>query len=179
MVLPVHGLLQRSILLLPVLLLIHLHQLMSVCYNCYNGYCTITTQVTPTFDAADPLCQNSTPLHYHDTSNNGITGTWSPATINTAVTGTTTYTFTPAAGQCATTATMHIVTITTQVTPTFNRDRSTVSEQYAYCITIDTSNNGITGTWTPATINTAVAGTTTYTFTPLLVSVLQLLQWIL
>ena len=44
-----------------------------------------------------------------DTSNNGITGTWSPATINTAVAGTTTYTFTPADGQCATTATMDIV----------------------------------------------------------------------
>ena len=35
-------------------------------------------------------------------SNNGITGTWSPATINTATVGTTTYTFTPAAGQCGT-----------------------------------------------------------------------------
>ena len=32
---------------------------------------------------------------------NGITGTWSPATINTATAGTVTYTFTPDAGQCA------------------------------------------------------------------------------
>jgi hypothetical protein len=38
-------------------------------------------------------------------SNNGFTGTWLPALNNTA---TTTYTFTPTAGQCATTATMTI-----------------------------------------------------------------------
>ena len=56
--------------------------------------------------------------------------------------------------------------ITTQVTPTFASDRSTVSEQYCLPALPDTSNNGITGTWSPATINTAVAGTTTYTFTP-------------
>ncbi|MBL0342994.1 MAG: hypothetical protein IPP71_20260 [Bacteroidetes bacterium] len=34
------------------------------------------------------------------TSNNNITGTWSPATISTASQGTTTYTFTPTAGLC-------------------------------------------------------------------------------
>jgi len=39
-------------------------------------------------------------------SNNGITGTWLPALNNTA---TTTYTFTPAAGQCATTTTLQII----------------------------------------------------------------------
>jgi hypothetical protein len=40
------------------------------------------------------------------TSLNSITGTWSPALNNTT---TTTYTFTPIAGQCATTATMTII----------------------------------------------------------------------
>ena len=49
------------------------------------------------------------------TSNNGITGTWAPALNNTA---TTTYTFTPAAGQCATTTTLTI-TVNAAVTPTF------------------------------------------------------------
>jgi uncharacterized protein (TIGR02145 family) len=48
------------------------------------------------------------------TSTNGITGTWSPAINNTA---TTSYTFTPTAGQCATTATM---TISIQPPATFN-----------------------------------------------------------
>ena len=49
------------------------------------------------------------------TSTEGITGTWAPAINNTA---TTTYTFTPAAGQCATTATLTI-TVNPNVTPTF------------------------------------------------------------
>ena len=80
----------------------------------------ITTQVTPTFTQIGPLCQNATAPALPTTSNNGITGTWSPATINTATVGTTTYTFTPAAGQCGTTATMSIV-ITTQITPTFTQ----------------------------------------------------------
>jgi hypothetical protein len=43
------------------------------------------------------------------TSNNGITGTWSPALNNTT---TTTYTFTPDAGQCAV-----IETLTINVNP--------------------------------------------------------------
>jgi hypothetical protein len=41
-------------------------------------------------------------------SNNGISGTWNPAKINTSATGITTYTFTPAAGQCAAATTMNI-----------------------------------------------------------------------
>ena len=48
---------------------------------------------------------------------NGITGTWAPALNNTA---TTTYTFTPAAGQCANTATMTI-TVNAKTDPTFTQ----------------------------------------------------------
>jgi hypothetical protein len=82
-----------------------------------------------------------------------ITGTWSPATIHTSVAGSTTYTFTPAAGQCALPFTMSIV-ITTQITPTFTQ-LAALSEQY--CTTLPlTSTNGITGTWSPATISTAL-----------------------
>jgi hypothetical protein len=80
----------------------------------------ITTQVTPTFTQVGPLCQNSTAPALPLTSNNNITGTWSPATINTSTAGTTTYTFTPAANQCAAPFTMNVV-ITTQVTPTFTQ----------------------------------------------------------
>jgi hypothetical protein len=105
-------------------------------------------------------CCTNLPL----TSNNGITGTWSPATINTATAGTTTYTFTPANGQCAVNTTM-IIVVTTQVTPTFTQLGPLCQKQSAPTLP-GTSNNGITGTWSPATINTATAGTTTYTFTP-------------
>ena len=71
-------------------------------------------------------------LLFRLTSKNGITGTWSPATINTATVGTTTYTFTPAAGQCGTTATMSIV-ISTGVTPTFTQIGPLVSECNCTC----------------------------------------------
>jgi hypothetical protein len=53
-------------------------------------------------------------------SNNGINGTWNPATISTAAAGTTTYTFTPDAGQCATATATVDVTVTGAVTPTFD-----------------------------------------------------------
>ena len=75
---------------------------------------------TPTFTQIGPLCQKSTAPALPTSSTNGITGTWSPATINTATAGSTTYTFTPATGQCATTATMTIV-VTNCATPTFTQ----------------------------------------------------------
>jgi hypothetical protein len=61
--------------------------------------------ITPTFTQVASSCPgvNLSPLP--TTSNNGITGTWSPALNNTA---TTTYTFTPTSSQCAATANMTI-----------------------------------------------------------------------
>jgi hypothetical protein len=59
-----------------------------------------------------------------------------PATIHTSVAGSTTYTFTPAAGQCALPFTMSIV-ITTQITPTFTQIGPLVSEQYCTNFTIN------------------------------------------
>ena len=110
------------------------------------------------------------------TSNNGITGTWAPAVISTAAAGTITYTFTPDVGQCGTVATMDIV-VNTSVTSTF-------TQLGPYCVGATpgtlplTSNNGITGTWAPAVISTAAAGTITYTFTPDWVSAVRQPQWI-
>ena len=124
----------------------------------------ITTSITPTFTQLGPYCVGGTPDALPAISNNGITGTWNPAVISTASAGTRTYTFTPDAGQCGSVATMDVV-ITTSITPTF-------TQLGPYCVggTPDaltaTSNNGITGTWNPAVISTASAGTRTYTFTP-------------
>jgi uncharacterized protein (TIGR02145 family) len=56
------------------------------------------------------------------TSTNGVSGTWSPAINNTA---TTTYTFTPSAGQCGTTTTMTI-TINEPLQYTLTANDSTV-----------------------------------------------------
>src|SRR4029079_13856430 len=124
---------------------------------------TISTQVAPTFTQIGPLCQNSVAPTLPATSDNGFAGTWSPATVNTATIGTTTYTFTPA-DPCATVVTMNI-TISTQVAPTFTQIGPPCQNSVAATLPA-TSDNGFAGTWSPATISTATVGTTTYTFTP-------------
>ena len=123
----------------------------------------ITNSVTPAFTQIAPLCQNSTAPALPATSTNGVSGTWNPATINTATTGTTTYTFTPSGG-CAITAMMSIV-ITAPLTPTFIQVNPLCQNSTAPSLPT-TSTNNVSGTWSPATINTATIGTTTYTFTP-------------
>jgi len=71
---------------------------------------TITNDdfTTPTFTQLGPYCVGATPDAFPTTSNNGITGTWSPTTISTTTDGTITYTFTPDAGQNATSTTMMV-----------------------------------------------------------------------
>ncbi|MFL5746540.1 MAG: gliding motility-associated C-terminal domain-containing protein, partial [Niastella sp.] len=76
---------------------------------------TVNPNSTPTFNAVAPICAGTTLLPLPTTSNESITGTWSPALNNNA---TTTYTFTPTAGQCATTTTLTI-TVNQKTTPTF------------------------------------------------------------
>ncbi|HNP32147.1 MAG TPA: hypothetical protein PKN96_02510, partial [Flavobacterium sp.] len=61
---------------------------------------TITPIVTPTFPTVSPICAGSPLSPLPTTSDNGINGTWSPALDNN---NTTTYTFTPNVGECATT----------------------------------------------------------------------------
>lgn len=61
--------------------------------------------ITPTFTQVASSCSGANLSPLPTTSNNGITGTWSPALNNTA---TTTYTFTPTSGQCASSANMTI-----------------------------------------------------------------------
>jgi gliding motility-associated-like protein len=60
----------------------------------------VTASISPTFTQIGPLCQNSTAPALSTTSNNGITGTWNPETINTSAVGTSTYFFTPDSGYC-------------------------------------------------------------------------------
>ncbi|MCZ8146021.1 MAG: hypothetical protein O9259_12130, partial [Flavobacterium sp.] len=123
-----------------------------------NVTVTLTPGITPLFTQVPPICQGASLTALPTTSNNGITGTWSPALNNTA---TTTYTFTPTAGQCATTATMTI-TVNPNIVPTFTQVPP-ICQGAPLTALPTTSNNGITGTWSPALNNTT---TTTYTFTP-------------
>src|SRR5690606_20077448 len=112
--------------------------------------------VTPTFSNPGPVC-SGTSFTLPTTSNNGISGTWSSAVDNTA---TTTYTFTPDNGGCASSTTMTVV-VDDAVTPTFSNPDPVCSGTSFTLPT--TSNNGISGTWSPEINNTI---TTTYTFTP-------------
>lgn len=66
---------------------------------------TINPLILPTFEPVAPVYYGSTLMPLPTTSTNGITGTWSPALNNTA---TTTYTFSPTAGQNASIATLTI-----------------------------------------------------------------------
>ena len=93
------------------------------------------------------------------TSNNGITGTWSPAITNNE---TTTYTFTPDAGQGCTVEAMLTVEVLDGQTPTFNIQES-ICEGDTPLILPTVSEEGITGSWSPAFNNML---TTEYTFTP-------------
>ncbi|MDD3688352.1 MAG: hypothetical protein PHE56_16530, partial [Bacteroidales bacterium] len=142
-------------------------------FNPTAGQCALNTTMSvvvnatstnPTFTALGPYCVGASPAALSTTSTNGVSGTWSPATVSTATAGTTVYTFTPTAGQCATTTTMS-VTVNSNITPTF-------TALGPYCVGAapgalsTTSTNGVTGTWSPATVSTATAGTTVYTFTP-------------
>ena len=68
------------------------------CIRTFYDTINVVSYTSPTFPTIPVLCQGSTPPSLPTTSNNGITGTWSPATISTAASGN--YTFTPAAGQC-------------------------------------------------------------------------------
>jgi len=123
---------------------------------------TINNKVTPTFvSVTTAYCAGASIPALPALSDNGIIGTWSPAINNNA---TTTYTFAPASGECATT-TMLEITINNIVTPEFIA--SVPVREYCEGATIPAlpvvSDNGVAGTWLPAINNSA---TTTYTFTP-------------
>ncbi|MBK8626916.1 MAG: hypothetical protein IPN86_15520 [Saprospiraceae bacterium] len=134
------------------------------CGSPTNMTIVVSNSVTPSFTQLGPYCLNATPGVLPLISANGITGTWSPAVINTASVGSATYTFTPAANQCGSPTNMTIV-VSNSVTPSF-------TQLGPYCLNATPgvlpliSANGIAGTWSPAVINTATVGSATYTFTP-------------
>lgn len=87
-------------------------QLFTLGSSCCASASPCTSLITPTFTPIAPICSTTTVSPLPTVSTNGITGVWSPAFNNMA---TTTYTFTPDAGQCAITTTL-IVTITPAIT---------------------------------------------------------------
>lgn len=115
--------------------------------------------VTPTFNAFNPICSGDNLSPFTTTSNNGIIGTWSPVFDNSI---TKLYTFLPNPGQCANTISMTLV-VTPKITPDFIAYMSFCSGSVVPVLNT-TSPNGISGTWSPTTINNLVSNT--YTFQP-------------
>ena len=99
-----------------------------------NGICpaffdsvavTFNPNLTPTFTQVTPICDGDILTALPTLSNNGYTGTWSPALDNTT---TTLYTFTPNVGECATTTTMTI----TVIPNTSNTTTLTICDTYTW-----------------------------------------------
>jgi len=119
---------------------------------------TANTSIIPVFTLINDICSGTVLQPLPALSNNGISGSWSPALDNTA---TTTYTFTPASGSCAVPVTMTIK-VNSGIMPDFTQIAPICSGELMTQLPA-ISNNNITGSWSPDLNNTA---TTTYTFTP-------------
>ena len=120
---------------------------------------TVSPNVIPNFEPIS-VCNGSEAPVLATTSPNGITGTWSPATISNTASGD--YIFTPNASECATTQTLSVVVIE-KTAPNFDPIADFCSGSNAPVLEA-TSPNGITGTWSPATISNTINGD--YLFTP-------------
>jgi RHS repeat-associated protein len=121
---------------------------------------TSSPLATPIFDPVPSICSGGSLSPLPTTSNapDFIVGSWSPALNNTA---TTIYTFTPNPGQNATTTTLMITVNSTG--PAIFTPVGPIYQGGSLAALPTTSNNGVTGTWSPSLNNMA---TTTYTFTP-------------
>ena len=135
-----------------------------VCAKQVSIQVKIKKPVTPVFTPIGPLCQNSPAPALSPWSNNGFTGTWNPSTISTAIPGPFSFTFTPDAGLCARDTTINIV-IDPEVITVFEPIGPLCPNSEPPLLPA-TDKNGLTGTWSPATITTTKPGVFDYVFTP-------------
>lgn len=132
-------------------------------FDISNNNFTITcgTTQTPVFNAIPVACQNDAAFSLPSTSDNGITGSWTPA-LNLTVPGSFTYNFNPAANQCANVVSTQL-TVQPQIEPVFTHP-TTLCQNDPFMLPV-TAQNGITGTWNPQ-VNSQQVGSTAVTFTP-------------
>ena len=132
-----------------------------------SGQCALEVDLTieiipneiPVFDSYEPICPGEFIDELPTTSNNSFMGTWSPEINNFE---TTTYTFTPDAGQgCVAQTTLEII-VTEPIIPQFDVVNSVCQGETIPDLP-NVSIDGITGIWTPELNNSE---TTIYTFTP-------------
>lgn len=123
---------------------------------------TVVPVLTPNFQPIVPFCDGTSAPTLSNTSPNGVEGTWSPAIISNSLSGN--YLFTPNPDQCAVTQTLS-VTIIPRTVPDFAVIPPFCKGTPAPILDL-TSPNGITGTWSPATVDNTVGGIFPYVFTP-------------
>ena len=134
------------------------------CTSVETATVTVSSGVTPAFAAVPAFCSGQpAPAFPVQTNSPLVAGTWSPSPISNTSSGT--YTFTPNAGQCTSTPVNISVTVNNTITPTFPAHPQYCLNEIPQSLPA-TSDNGVSGTWSPATVSTATAGTVNYTFTP-------------
>lgn len=138
------------------------------CVPALSRTCTVpcVSFTTPTFASVPTsYCINEVTTNLPTSSDDSpaITGTWSPAKVNTATAGTTNYAFTPdpVLFPCALTRTLAMTV--GPVEPSFT-DFSICSGVVPVPVLSPTSPNGISGSWSPASVDDTTSGA--YVFTP-------------
>lgn len=120
----------------------------------------------PYFNLESIYCLNAYSEPLPSISENGISGSWSPAVVDTSVLGTQPYIFTSNTGECSEayelTWDIEVIEI---ITPEFNLiTEYCMGDAIAALPTI--SDNGIQGGWYPSQIQHNANGPVLYTFTP-------------
>jgi len=108
-----------------------------------NSVATVTTSldVVPVFDSIAPLCSGSVAPSLPSVSTNGITGSWSPAVIDTTISNT--YVFTPDPGQSADMVTLTVLVILSPTATVVVPDSVVIGSPYVASFT-GTPNASIT-----------------------------------
>lgn len=139
-----------------------------------NIYCANTATMTvitipngtASVNPINTLCINSVAPILPTTSTNTIPyqGTWNPPIISTSTAGISPYTFTPTPGQCGLPITINV---TIQEVAAFSQIPQLCQDDLNPILpTISNNTPGITGVWTPATIDSSSPGFFTHTFLP-------------
>ena len=123
-----------------------------------NGTIVVNPTVAATFTSIT-ICRGDA-VTLPSTSLESYTGTWNPATADNTQTGT--YTFTPTAGQCATSGSLTITV--NQPTPSTFASIAAICNGDPTPVLPATSLEGFIGTWSPSVVSNTQSGT--YTFTP-------------
>ncbi|MBC7641520.1 MAG: T9SS type A sorting domain-containing protein, partial [Flavobacterium sp.] len=132
------------------------------CANPTTMTIIVSPPIAPAFNLPNSICFESTSPMLPATSINGMVGTWSPAVVSNNNSGT--YTFTPVAVQCAIQTTMTII-VSPPIIPVIATIAPICQGNVAPPLQL-ISTNGVSGTWSPSTIDTNYIGNYIYTFTP-------------